>query len=374
MAVKKKATKVLKPEIRKQIENKVMNDVKDAVTVDRVIGTDFFNINQGGKQCSVCGNILPIDEFQKSRSQIFFDKKVPICNGCISVLIEKYYEIYKDVKDALYIVCSITNTIIIKECVDDTLKDIGTSKTKRKDIFNIYISYLDKYIIDNSTWNKTYMGFESSNFSNKPFKKTCVDDTLTKLSEDNMLDNFEEEQDENLDDDIELSPIHRKRLVKKWGDKDDVDLIWLDEREKSYYNTHDIPNDHINKSGVITLCNLELQEFKTLCDGGDVKKILDSKSRVLSTVTFSPKKKAKEEDSNNALDLGSLIKKREEYSPIINDDPLLDDVDNIRNISKALAGALCRTANIDSPLVGEFEKVMKEYTFEFSSDVDIEDE
>ena len=98
-------------------------------------------------------------------------------------------------------------------------------------------------------------------------------------SEDENLENPDDEdedpddEDDEDDEDIELSPQHKKKLMKKWGNKEDTDLIWLDKREKSYYETHDIPNDHINKSAVITLCNLELQEFKTLCEGEDVKKI-----------------------------------------------------------------------------------------------------
>ena len=256
--------------------------------------------------------------------------------------------------------------MVVKESFEEALKDFSKPKARKSDMFNEYLKLLDKYIVENATWTNSDISFECSNFSAKPYKNCCMDDRLAKIS-DNDLVSISERNEEEDEEDIEIIPQQRNRLVKKWGDKEDKDLIWLDQREKSYYETHDVPSDHINRSGVITLCQLELQEFEALCDGEDVKKILDSKSRVLSQMSFSPKKKAKEDSTSNALDLGTLIKKREEFAPIINKDPELDDVDKIMNISKALAGALCRTAKIESPMVEEFDKIMKDFTYEFSS-------
>lgn len=365
MALKKKATKKIKPDVRKEVETKIKKKAEDNSIVNGVVRDmeDLF-VNKDNKYCIICEEYVDFNNFEKTRSKLFKDGRIHICNDCIGKLSLEYYDIYKDIKDVLMILCSITNTLVIKECLDEAIKTVNVHKSRRKDMFSIYSDLLDKYISDNGTWYKSSLSFEGSNFSGKPFNKCCIDESLTRIYEYESVDNLDEEYE---DEDIELTPQLRKRLVKKWGDKDDEDLIWLDEREKSYYMTHNIPNDHINKSAVITLCNLELQEFKTLCEGGDVKKILESKSRVLSTTSFSPKKKAKEGNATNSLSLSHLIKIREDYSPIINSDPDLDDIDKLSTIGKSLAGALCRTAKIDSPLIEEFDKAMKDYTFEFSA-------
>jgi len=367
MATKAKTVlKKAKPAVREDKENEIKKQLIDKAIVSGVIDKSVEGLTSNKmKYCSTCGEILDVKNFHKTRSRIYKDGRLHICEKCVYDLINKYYETYNNLADVLTIICSITNTIVIKEPFEDALKEYGKSRTKRGEIYKYYIEVLDKYIIDNATWTKTNLGFEGSNFASKPFKNCCMDEDLSKIVDNDILAMTVKNEDDE-EEDIELTPQQRKKLVKKWGDKEDEDLVWLDQREKSYYETHDIPNDHINKSAVITLCNLELQEFKTLCECEDVKKILDSKSRVLSQTSFSPKKKAKEDAASNALDLGSLIKKREEFSPIINNDPELDDIDKIKVISKALAGALCRTAKIESPMVDEFEKAMKDFTFEFA--------
>lgn len=372
MAKTKTVLKKSKPAVREAKEKEEKKKLIDKAIVDGVIDKSVADLMSNSmKQCCHCGEILTLDNFSKSRSHIYKDGKLHICNKCIGDLIIKNIEIYDSLYDTLMIICSITNTIVIKEPFEDAIKEHSRVRAKKQDMYNYYLTLLEKYIVDNSTWTKTALCFENSNFSAKPFQNCCMEkDELTKISDSDTLAITIKDEDDEDDEDIELSPQHKKKLMKKWGNKEDTDLIWLDKREKSYYETHDIPNDHINKSAVITLCNLELQEFKTLCEGEDVKKILDSKSRVLAQTTFSPKKKAKEDAANMALDLGSLIKKREEFAPIVNNDPEFDDIDKIKNISKALAGALCRTAKIESPLVGEFENIMKDCTFEFSANGD----
>ncbi len=371
---KKAVIKKTKPAIRHANEEEIKKQILNKAIVEGVIDKGVSDMMEKKmKYCSSCGEILPIDDFHKTRSHLYKDGRLHICSKCIYELINKYLETYHSVRDVLMIICSATNTIVIKEPFDETLVDYAKSKSKKIDVYSHYIYLLEKYIIDDFTWTKTNLGFECSNFSTKPFKGCCMDADLSKISDGDTMMMLEKDEEEDMFEDVELTPQEKRRLVRKWGEKDDKDLAWLDLREKSYYETHDIPNDHINKSAVITLCNLELQEFKTLCEGEDVQKILASKSRVLAQTDFSPKKKAKEDTSSNALDLGSLIKKREEFAPIINEDPDLDDIDKIRNISIALAGALCRTAKIESPLVEEFEKIMKDSTFEFSQSVDDND-
>lgn len=367
MAKSKVVLKKSKPAIKEEQKKIEQKKMIDNAIVDGIMNDSISELlSNKMKYCCHCGEVLDINEFNTTRSSIYKDGRIHICKKCIGDIIDKNIEIYGNIRDVLMIICSITNTIVIKEPFEDTIKQYSKPKAKKIDMYNHYVLLLDKYVIENSTWSKTNINFECSNFFSKPFNNCCMDDSLSKISELNVEEQLISSEED--DDDIELNPQQRRHLIRKWGEKEDKDLIWLDSREKSYYETHDIPNDHINKSGVITLCNLELQEFNMLCNGEDVKKILDGKSKVLSQMSFAPKKKTKDDLASNAIDLGSLIKKREEFSPIINSDPELDDIDNIGNISKALAGALCRTAKIESPMIGEFEKIMKDYTFEFSND------
>lgn len=327
--------------------------------------------NNGSKYCPICGLYKDLDNFSKSLSNIHKDGKIHICNDCLSNLLESYLKIYNDLSDAIIILCSVTNAIVIKEVLESTLLSYPKTKVKKSQAFFTYLSNLQKYVNDNNLFSSTYFSFECSNFGGNPFTNCLMETNLTKVVKDDLYDY--KKDSETVVEDIELTPTQIEKLEKIWGKKEDVnDLIWLEERKKSWYDNSEIPTDHISKSSVISLCQLELREFQAYNNGKDPKEILKMKQGIIDKAQFSPKKQAKN-NTQNFMDLGSLIKKRETIKPIINKDPDFEDIDKISNISKALAGALCRTANIESPLVKEFEEIMKDYSFEFASTGDLDD-
>lgn len=365
-------TKVMKPSAKKKVaEQKIIKEnnkeiIKDVI--DKNIKEESI-VNK--KHCCHCGSYKDISDFTKSRSPIYKDKRIHICKQCIGEMISNYLDEYKNMLDSLMIILSITNTFVFKEALNETLEYYKLHKSKKKELYEYYVERLDIYNKEYSLWNKTYLTFECSNFYSKPFVKCRLDDTLDPIdiAQENVseLDDNDEQEDE-----VELTELQISKMKKKWGDKDIEDLIWLDEREKSYYEKHDVPNDHIHKSGIITLCHLELQEFQAFRDGKEVKQIITNKEKVLKNLVLNPKKKSSD-GGVKGIDLGTLIKKREQYKPIVNKDPYFDDIDNISSIAKALSGALCRTANIETPLITEFEKIMKPYTFDFTNIGDYDD-
>ena len=168
------------------------------------------------KHCCYCDEILDINNFYKTRSKIYKDGRLHLCKKCIGDLINKYLETYDNLHDVLMIICSITNTLIVKELFNDTLKEFSKSRAKKMDMYGSYLELLEKYIVDNATWTKTNITFECSPFTSNPFKNCVMDEDLEKIADSDIVININENEED--DNEIELTQQQRKKLVKKWGD------------------------------------------------------------------------------------------------------------------------------------------------------------
>ena len=137
VAKTKTVLKKSKPAVREAKDREEKRQMLNDAIVSGIVNESMNDLMSNKmKYCSHCGEILDTDNFYKSRSHIYKDGKLHICKKCIGELINKYYETYNNLRDVLMIICSITNTMVVKESFEETLKDFSKPKARKSDMFS----------------------------------------------------------------------------------------------------------------------------------------------------------------------------------------------------------------------------------------------
>lgn len=219
----------------------------------------------GLKVCSKCGGSYSTSNYIPTKSFLFSDHFLPICNNCITEFLEG--EGHWEKVDYL---CQLTDIPFIPaewQKVYDNNKD---------NPFQVYANIFRQPQYSELNWKKYY-------------------DTFLQLQKASMLE--------------EELPLIReekyRKLRERWGSNyDEDDLNYLDKLYNGLLNTQNVNGD-LQTDQAIKVCKISLEIDSRIREGADFDKILSSYEKIVKIAGFTPK------NAKNAADFdscGELIK------------------------------------------------------------------
>lgn len=333
-------------------------------------GIEVFIVPVSFKRCNKCGKYKRPDEYYLSYSEVS-DGIIPVCKDCAKRIFSDYFKKYRDIKECLILISQKLDVIVYEPVLTKFIQYASTEDGKKEILKG---TFLGNYLLEvwmscnNTGIPEDKRGFSDSNFSGVPFK--CVNKIVMPPIYD---DKFSENDEENEDGDSPQSVSRIKKLKLKWGNLPPEDLIELDKTYNEWYEKCDIDGLSREKL-VMQLCYEELDINRTRASGGVVKDKIKSFRELMKDSDLTPRKQTVSSSDSQFSSLGDFIRHAELYKPIINKNPVFEDVDGIKKLWRSITGAIFRTLGKDNEYVREFEKNYERYTSNIMKTTDVDDE
>ena len=313
------------------------------------------------KQCSKCGKFKDREtEFYTTYSDVS-DGTSPICKDCLNELFKRYIKEY-GVKESLVVVCQKIDMPVISEFINKYIDYYNTPDGKRDVLKG---SFIGNFLSDVSLW--LYTGeipdsdkeFCKSNLHGEPFRDIVAKSTFAQIYDD-IYSQPDDEEDITSRKYASIS-----NLRQKWGNFEDKDLYWLEDKYDEWYDKCEIDGLSREKL-VMQLCYEELSIVRTREKGGNAKDKVKSFQALMKDAELTPKKQAATATGESQFtSLGEFIKTAEAKGPIITKNKAFKDVDSFEKFWRSIAGAISKTLCRDSEYVKDFEENYKDYTVDF---------
>lgn len=255
------------------------------------------------KRCNKCGNTLMEDEFARTHSIFYTDKRLPICNDCVNSYLRA-----KDFSwDAIDKICQWSDIpFIVKEWV--RIRDLNK---KDEDVWPVYSKVFADQCYESLGWadyNKQYL----------------------KLREAGMIED-------------EVPLVYEKKmedLRKKWGGNyDDSELNYLEDLYKGLLLTQNV-NGALQVDQAQKICKLSLEIDSRIRDGDkEVDKFLSSYDKLVKTAEFTPKNTKNAVDFDSFAEVGHWLEKRGRQNKFYDNttrDIIDETLKNIENYNQRL--------------------------------------
>jgi hypothetical protein len=262
------------------------------------------------KQCTCCGENLPLTEFYKSQSSMFkYDQKCPICKKCMLSIYDENLQIYKSEEKALY------KTLFSL----DYYFDIKLCKRALIDTYNT-----DKDLL------KTYMSsINLVQYRGKTSKDSLPMPELWDIPE----DEFESYEIEDVG--IKKPILITKEMITRWGEgRSNDDYLYLEDMYSTMIKTYDTSNPmSVETYKQIVLNYLDVKKLREMKnpDNKKIGEILKINSMLQADCRIKDVQASNDEDN---LYWSKFIDEIEWTEPIPKPEKEFADVDGIKKYIK----------------------------------------
>lgn len=202
------------------------------------------------KTCQSCGQSFGQDAFAPTKSFLYVDGAIPLCDSCIDNLIEQ--------DDASwYIVNQLCQMVNIPFVPSEWEKVHGANPTRA---FHTYAEIFMKSEFDDFGWEDYYQEYKALRAANQ------LESVLPEINE-----------------------KKRKEQRERWGSNyDDEALDYLDGLYNGLMTTQNV-NGALQVDQAIKLCKISYEVDKRIEEGADFDKLLGSYDKLVKIAEFTPK-------------------------------------------------------------------------------------
>lgn len=312
-------------------------------------------VPQDRKRCPVCGKYYLREKYYTSYSDIS-DGYAPICIDCCRDLFNKYLKEIKDIREVLILMCQKLDIVVLEPILSNYVEKYNTPEGKQDILNGIFFgNFLGdlKIQIVGSQYKKEDCVFCKTNFHGEPFRNIDAEKQYIQIYNDELFIEQASEESGNY-------PTIKK-LKKKWGDMEDQDLYWLEDKFNEWYDKCEIDGLAREKL-VMQLCYEELRITRIREKGSNPKDEVKAFQSLMKDSDLTPKKQVAASSTSNFSSLGEFIKCAERSGPIVTKNASLKDVDGFERLWRSVAGAISRTLGKENKYVTDFEQFYKDYT------------
>lgn len=226
------------------------------------------------KRCTKCGKVKKLSEFGLTRSFMFSDEHVDVCNQCVDeILMESDFD--WDIMDK---VCQYADIPFIPKKFADF---VATSN--RGDVWKTYSTYFytQHEAYEGIGWSDYYEAFKDLKAQGK------IEDELPLLNAE-----------------------HKRELKERWGSNyDDEALNYLQNLYEGLLSTQ-IVNGALQSDQAYKLCKISYEIDKDIAAGQDVDKKLSAYEKLVKTGNFTPSNAKNANDFESFGEVAHWLEKR----------------------------------------------------------------
>jgi hypothetical protein len=309
----------------------------------------------GEGYCRKCQKTKDLNGFYKATNP-FLDSNgfMSVCKDCCNEVYDYYFSLYKNMEKALDLTC----------------QDLDVRFNKQ--VFEQTQSHIEKLLSTGKTANSVF-GYYKSKLGSTGKNNEKIDSFRYKDS-DHLKELQFEIANRNNNIDIELTESDfelTEKIIKYWGkNKEFWEYEFLEEqiyKLKTDFECPDYGMEMIMKD--ICFINLNIERIRQGRENGDIPKLIESRSKLMNDGNLKPVQ-ATGADKNEKMSLGVFIKKWENERPVTK---TLDD-EMKRYIDTFMVGHLAKMEGLNNEAVRKYEEAIKEYTIDFSSVKQYDDE
>jgi len=276
-----------------------------------------------------------------------------ICRECCNQIYEDYFSIHNILEVALQLTCQDLDIRFSAEALKQTQSHIESLLTKGKKADRVLGYYKSKL----SSTNKSNEKMDTFRYKDSDFN--YIKDNMETTSI-NMNTDMSKNQELYDYDGIP------EETVKYWGkNRENWEYDFLVEeifKIKSSFECPDYGMEMIMKD--ISFINLDIEKIRQ--EGkdtkGEINKLIETRSKLMNDANMKPVQ-ATGAEANDQVTFGTLIKKWENEKPV---HETLDD-EMKKYIDVYMVGHLAKMMNLNNETVDKYEDSLKEYTIDFDS-------
>ncbi len=185
----------------------------DEIFKTRTGSSEFIMVPANYIYCNKCGGYRDKTMYFESADETI-DGELHICKDCLQEMCKKFYKEYKDYERTLFMMCSYTNFIFVRDVADKVIKNL---KKNKDDVGMLYAYYRAEYNF--SIYATTGKGtgihknsFEYSNFEGNIYKFVDVPEKIPVCYFEDQ--NIEKESNKPV---TTKSGTITNEMKKKWG-------------------------------------------------------------------------------------------------------------------------------------------------------------
>ena len=309
----------------------------------------------GEVYCRKCQETKDFSNFYKATNPLLDTNGfMSICKDCCNDIYNYYFSLYNNMEKALDLTCQDLDVRFSKQVFEQTQSHIEKLLSSGKTINTTFGHYKSKL----GSTGKNNEKLNSFKYKDSDHLKEIQFEIANKLNNSNI---------ELSESDFELT----EKIVKYWGKNKEVwEYEFLEEQMfklKTDFECPDYGMEMIMKD--ICFINLNIERIRQNRDNGDITKLIESRSKLMNDGNLKPVQ-ATGVDKNEKMSLGVFIKKWENEKPITK---TLDD-EMKRYIDTFMVGHLAKMEGLNNEAVRKYEEAIKEYTIDFSSVKQYDDE